>query len=329
MTSVSANLTILEGENPQEPLVSVILPTYNRVDTLPRAIESVLVQTWQNFELLVVDDGSNDGTNEVCRVIRDLRFRFICSPRNYGAAAARNLGVRKSVGEFIAFQDSDDEWHPTKLEEQIKVLRQADRRVGLVYTNYLLCTASTMRSGISRLRTFLGRISDKSRLAGEVQLALSRGNFISTQTVILRKACLESVGGFDERLARFQDWDLWLRIAGNYQVEFIDQPLVKVIPSPDRISINWQAMLEAFEIILAKYHPDSQIYRELQAQRIYAVGDMYLHQRSVKKARRCFYRAVRLAPDNLVYWLAALSSMAGGKTCRLIIRRLGLTYYAS
>ena len=105
------------------PPVSVVIPAYNRVDSIRVAVESVLRQSWTDFELLVVDDGSTDGTREAVRAIPDPRLRLIETPRNMGASAARNLGIEEARGDWVAFQDSDDEWLPLKLEKQMARLQ--------------------------------------------------------------------------------------------------------------------------------------------------------------------------------------------------------------
>lgn len=118
------------------PLVSVIIPTYNRAHTLPASIDSVLCQTYDNLEVIVVDDGSTDGTEIFVRGLADSRVRYIKNSGNHGPAAARNLGVRRAEGEYVAFQDSDDEWRPDKLEKQMPLLLEPLEKTDLVYCEY-------------------------------------------------------------------------------------------------------------------------------------------------------------------------------------------------
>ena len=114
------------------PTVSVIIPTYNRAHLLPRALESVLAQTFEDLEVLVVDDGSTDGTEAVVTGYDD-RVRYLRQPQNAGVSAARNRGLREARGEFVAFLDSDDEWFPEKLARQVERFRELPDRVGLLY----------------------------------------------------------------------------------------------------------------------------------------------------------------------------------------------------
>ena len=118
------------------PLVSVIIPTYNRVHTLPVSVESVLRQTYHNLEVIVVDDGSTDKTENYVRGLTDSRVRYVRNTGQHGPAAARNLGVRLARGEYVAFQDSDDEWHPDKLEKQMPILLNPKERIDIVYCEY-------------------------------------------------------------------------------------------------------------------------------------------------------------------------------------------------
>jgi len=120
----------------QKEKVSIIIPTYNRAHLIERSIRSILNQTYEDFELLIVDDGSTDNTKEVVEGIVDARIRYISCATNGGAAKARNVGIAEAKYDYIAFQDSDDEWHPDKLEKQMKVMETASPDTGLVYCEY-------------------------------------------------------------------------------------------------------------------------------------------------------------------------------------------------
>ena len=118
------------------PTVSIIIPTYNREQLLGRAIKSVLAQTYQDFELIIVDDGSTDNTERLVKSFNSEKTRYIRHRKNKGPAAARNTGIRSAKGDYIAFQDSDDEWMPEKLEKQMRAFTTAPPEVGVVYTSY-------------------------------------------------------------------------------------------------------------------------------------------------------------------------------------------------
>ena len=115
------------------PTISVIIPTYNRAHLIGKAVKSVLSQTYQDFEIIVVDDGSTDNTEEIVKSFTDYKIYYICHKHNRGASAARNTGIKASRGEYIAFLDSHDEWLPEKLDKQIKTFNSESSEVGVVY----------------------------------------------------------------------------------------------------------------------------------------------------------------------------------------------------
>lgn len=235
------------------PLVSVILPTFNRSRVLGRAIQSVLAQTFSELELIIVDDGSADDTASLVAAIKDPRIRYIRHSGNLGAAAARNTGIRAAASEWLAFQDSDDEWLPDKLEKQWAAARGAPGMV--IYCGF------RRRRGESFFYTPHKGIRQRE---GDVLGELLLGNFVSTQTILIRKELLEEIGGFDDSLPRLQDWDVAIRLAMKYPFRLVDEPLVRVNHSPDSISEQDEAQLEALTIIFEKHvavfeqYPDSR-----------------------------------------------------------------------
>jgi hypothetical protein len=212
------------------PTVSVIIPTYNRVDILPRAVESVLDQQYADFELLVVDDGSTDGTVSMLESYDDPRLRVISHETNEGASAARNTGIRRANGEFVAFLDSDDEWHPEKLQRQLKRYETAPPSCVAVYCDFeyeldgptgeLLTTAASVLSVADDDRPTEGG----EELAGEIladHLQSGAGSTLLVETDTAR-----ATGGFDEQLDWFQDPDFLLRVIQLGSVAHVDEPLV-------------------------------------------------------------------------------------------------------
>jgi glycosyltransferase involved in cell wall biosynthesis len=206
------------------PLVSVVIPTYNRCNWLSRAIESVLRQTYSPFELIVVDDGSTDGTPELLEAYGD-GIRVI-RKENTGVSGARNAGIRAAKGELIALLDSDDRWLPEKLEHQVAFFKASPRA--------MICQTEEIwiRNGIRvnpkrRHRKFSGMIFEKT-------LALC---LVSPSAVMIRTALFREVGLFDENLPACEDYDLWLRICWKYPVHLIRMPLiVKHGGHPDQLS---------------------------------------------------------------------------------------------
>lgn len=201
--------------------VSIILPTYNRAHSIRRSIESILRQTYPHWELLVIDDGSSDNTEEVVTEIAalDSRVRYYRQPQNRGVAAARNEGIGQVRYEYIAFQDSDDVWKEDKLEKQMRVFDEQPR-VGMVY-----CAFEGEKPDGTRIR-----IPDESmgieNLQGNLYRLLLQRNVIGAPTTVIRRECLGRVGGFDETLTCLEDWELFLRISREYEIGCVIEPLL-------------------------------------------------------------------------------------------------------
>ena len=198
------------------PKISVIIPTYNSARYLPEAIESVLTQTYKDFELIVIDDGSSDNTKEVVVPYLD-RIMFLEGP-NGGPSKARNRGIRQSSGEYVAFLDADDIWYSDKLQRQLTVFTE-NKHYSLVYSD-----ASFTQSYPSKEdRTFFSIINPAR--AGWIFSKLLCENFILIPSVIVKRDCLEKTGLFDEHLKWWEGYDLWLRIAFENQVGYLNTPL--------------------------------------------------------------------------------------------------------
>jgi len=195
-----------------EPTVSVVIPAYNAERYIGETLESVLAQTYRDFEIVVVDDGSTDGTREIVRNYGE-PVRLVEQP-NSGPAAARNRGIREARGELIAFIDADDLWLPEKLALQMPMF--ADEEVGLVCCRVQLIDESGRELPTSEREKFSGWAFEK----------LLEGNFIGTSTVVARRAALEEAGLFPEDLVWCEDWCLWLRVALRWKLECVRQVLV-------------------------------------------------------------------------------------------------------
>ena len=185
------------------PIVSIVIPTYNREHLLSRALDSVLAQTLGDFEVLVVDDGSTDETAVLMAEYeaRDERIRYFIQPQNAGVSAARNRGLREARGEFIAFLDSDDEWMPEKLERQTELLQVLPERFGLVYTG-----VESVFSNGSRV--------DLPKYRGHIYHEMLRKNVVhgGGSNVMLRRSAVERAGFFDEGIPAIEDYDYWIRV---------------------------------------------------------------------------------------------------------------------
>jgi glycosyltransferase involved in cell wall biosynthesis len=219
------------------PIVSVIIPTYNRESTIVRSVNSVLQQTYKNIEVIIVDDGSSDNTINVLNDIKDERLKVIQCKENQGVSKARNIGIMAAAGTYIAFQDSDDEWLPDKLEKQVHIIENSDADVGVVYSSFLKIKDDKEKQLIPGTK--------KLKLDGDILRSLSRGNVVGSPTMLIRKEVFDSVGMFDEKLIQVEDWDFVLRVSEKYKFRFIKAPLV--ISYWSKNSVSSDKMLQGLE----------------------------------------------------------------------------------
>lgn len=285
-----------------KPLVSVIIPTYNRAHLLGRAIGSVLSQTYQDFELIVVDDASTDGTENIVNKFSDLRIRYIRHERNMGGSTARNTGIREAHGQFIAFQDSDDEWLWGKLKKQIETFDSCNHDVGVVYTGFLRweCQSAVYIPGL-QIQTKEGDISEQ----------ILSGNFVSTQTLMVRKGVLEEAGFFDEQLPRFQDWELVIRLAQVCHFKCIDEPLVLVYSTPNNITSDNVSGLIALEKIFNKHYLLLNNQPKILSFFLYAIGHQKCLYENVKDGRSFFVKSLKTDLLNIKAYIAWGISLFG------------------
>jgi len=228
----------------KNPTVSVIIPTYNRANLIEKAIKSVLKQTYQDFEIIVVDDGSIDNTEEIVKDFTDFRIHYICHKHNQGVSAARNTGIKTCRGEYIAFLDSDDEWLPGKLDKQIKVLQSESSEVGVVHSDLLYIDENG--KNMNKLRN--------PKKGGYIYEDLLGKNCVGPpSTLLIKKECFNRVGLFDNLLNAQEDWDMYIRIAKYYKFTFIKIPLVKYRKHPSQISRNLEVKTVSANRILVKY----------------------------------------------------------------------------
>ena len=195
------------------PLVSVVIPVHNRAGLVTRAVYSVLGQSFRDFELIVVDDGSDDDTAEVLGNFDD-KITVLCQS-NRGVSAARNLGIRHAKGELVAFLDSDDEWLPQKLERQLAYFDPVDPCF-VCHTDEIWIRNGHEVPQKKQHRKQGGRFFERA-----LRLCL-----ISPSSVIISRELLDSVGWFDEALQAAEDYDLWLRVTAFHNVHFVPEPLV-------------------------------------------------------------------------------------------------------
>ena len=193
--------------------ISVIIPTFNRKKTLGRAIQSVSNQSLSPFEILIIDDGSNDGTKEwVKESFQDIKYIY---QNNQGVSSARNKGIKYAYGDWVAFLDSDDEWLPNKLYEQVKAIG-SNPEIKFFHTNEIWIRNGVRVNQMKKHKKYGGYIFEKC-------LDICR---VSPSSVLIKKEIFDDIGTFDESLRVCEDYDLWLRITSKYPVVFLDIPLI-------------------------------------------------------------------------------------------------------
>jgi glycosyltransferase involved in cell wall biosynthesis len=269
-----------------KPLVSVIIPTYNRAQLVYRAVESVLAQTFKDYEIIVVDDGSTDTTEELLESAYKGKVLYIKKERNEGLAAARNTGIQVSRGACLAFLDDDDTWHPKKLELQIALLRHKPS-LGLVYCGYFQVDG-TGRVGGEVKPTKRGKIHDE---------LLCRNYIVgSASAALMAKEVVSRIGYFDEMLPSCEDWDMWIRIAKCYEIDFVDEPLVNCTFHSERMSSRLLNMESATFAVLDKHWPENPQREHTGQQRNKLYSD-----HCISFAWRYYERGERQSFDRLMY----------------------------
>ncbi len=226
-------------------MVSVIIPTYNRANVLGRSIKSVLNQSYQDFELIIVDDGSTDNTCRLVDTFNDPRIRYLRNNQRLGANGARNIGIQNSKGDYIAFQDSDDVWRSDKLEKQVNMFHEMED-IDIIYSRYM----RHWQNGKNELVP--NKNYTKNMLQEEIAHTLAESNVIGTPTMIARKKCFCECGMFDLELKRFQDWEINIVFVQHYKYGFIDDMLVDAYESDDSIS-NISNIMDSIASIVKKH----------------------------------------------------------------------------
>jgi glycosyltransferase involved in cell wall biosynthesis len=269
--------------------ISVICPTYNRQDLLSRAVQSVLNQTYKNFELIVVDDGSTDGTEKAVGSFKDERIRYIRLEKNMGAGAARNRGIEVSRGKYIAFQDSDDEWLPEKLEKQIEVFKKtAPSKIGVVYTDMWRMHSDGRAEYWHSPTIRPGRIIGAE--GAEYQVFK-----LGILSVLVRRQCFDEVGFFDERFPALEDLELFIRLSMQYGFYHIKEPLVKYY-QVEGISSNYKNQVAARALLLEKHNNEIKTNKRFISNQYFLISSNFYSCGDVVEGRKYLLKAILACP---------------------------------
>lgn len=291
------------------PTVSVIMPTYNREYVLGRAIQSVLDQTYQDFELIIVDDGSTDNTEKLVKSFNSEKISYIRQRENKGPAAARNTAIQQAKGDYIAFQDSDDEWVPEKLAKQMRAFETAPPEVGIVYTGW--CTVIN-----NKKEYFLpAGVTPKD---GNLFSNLLRRSLVGTPEALVKRECFERAGMFDEALSSIEDWELFLRMSRYYHFKYIDEPLVIKYDQPDSISANQSVRIKAFERMIEIYFEDIKQDNRILAYYYFRLGNYFCSDGKLSQGRGYFIKSIKTHPLNFRAISALLVSFMGRSAFNIV-----------
>jgi glycosyltransferase involved in cell wall biosynthesis len=290
------------------PQVSVIIPTCNRAQLVPTAIQSVLHQTFSDFEVVVVDDASDDCVSEVVKSFNDDRLRFIRHNSRRGGAAARNTGIRNSNGEYIAFLDDDDEWYPEKLARQMELMLRAQPEVAAIYTGYVVVDRDTGRVCCRRIPSERGNLQKK---------LLESNPIGGTSSMLLKRSCLEKVGLFDENLPSFQDRDLWIRISRDFHFDYVQDPLLNYFLHSEKVWTNLEALTRGLEIMVDKYG-SVRSFRKQCSGRYLEFGVRFCEASRMGRGRRALWKSILLYPYNIKPYLYLGLALVGPRLFTIV-----------
>jgi glycosyltransferase involved in cell wall biosynthesis len=309
-----------DGGTVRAPTVSVVMPTYQRPTYLARAIESVLAQTFDDFEVIVVDDNDadTDFRDETRALMRhfesDGRVTTVEHPRNRGISAARNSGIAQARAPFIAFLDDDDAWLPEKLARQLEVFDSAARDVAVVTCGWTIRNES-------------GQVirEERPRLRGRVLEHLALNRIGPPSAAVCRTDAVREIGGFDESLRYREDTDFYLRLAQHFRFDFVDMPLVDYLQHAGSVSRRTRNTIDAFDVFFAKHEKFLRAsparysdYRERQ-------GDLHAELDELRHARLRYRQAIATTPLRLRPYLKLAATALGARgypKARAAYRRL-------
>lgn len=291
----------------KEPLVSVILAAYNTAAYLRKTLASVLNQSYTNYEVVIVDDGSTDNTRAVAEeFIDDKRVRYHYQ-KNQGVSAARNFAASQARGKYLAMCDADDIWHPKKLAKQMRAFGE-DPDLGVVY-----CNIGTIDEQGNILKPHSNRYKCYS---GWVTRNLILRNFVPGPTTVIRKAFFDEVGGFNTKLRLSEDYDLWLRLSTVCRFQHVDETLYLYRKhSMQNSASHAQELLKAHIRVVENFserfpsHTTSRLTNRAIAETRKNLGHFYLKQlKDPQLARQAFRDAIRTSPLYFSAWNRLIKS---------------------
>jgi len=274
--------------NNNRPTVSVIIPTYNRARLIGRAIRSILNQTYNDFEVIIVDDGSQDNTKEVVERFTDKRIRYIRLEKNMGAGAARNKGIEASRGKYIGFQDSDDEWLPEKLKKQVDILNSESSNVGYVYSDMWRVLSNGKQQYWGSPTITVAEIINQNSFDYQVFN-------LGILATLIKMECFEKSGIFDERFPRLIDLDFFIRLAKDFRSYHVKEPLVRYYET-DGISSDHRAYAVGRMMLLEKYYEQIKKNRKFLSNQFFLIGKNFCLCGDAAEGKKYLRKAIVACP---------------------------------
>lgn len=272
------------------PMITAIITTFNREGFLRTAIQSVLQQTFRDFQLLILDNSSQDGTRQVVQGFTDERVRYLCHAP-MGIGEQRNLGVQEAQSEFLAFLDDDDEWLPRKLEQQVAVFQRGGGELGLVYGGFTRMDAEG-RDFSSYGRTIQGKALG-DLLWFNIEFSGSASN------PMMKTSVVRELGGYDTHIRTSEDWEMYLRLADRYLIDYVPEPVVRIRSHRGpRLGDRVDAARDVQELVLKRY--GDRMTPQLKSLYLQAIGGKFCRVGSASEGRIWLRRAIQAYPLNWV-----------------------------
>jgi len=294
----------------RQDLVSVVITTYNRVDLLCHATDSVVEQTYKNIEIIVVDDCSNDGTED--KIGRYLGLiKYVRNDSNLGPSGARNVGIRTSSGDYISFLDDDDLILPDKIENQVNLFNK-NTDLDVVYCGWLKKSCS-------------GELIKTPKLKGYIYpevLACSPG---AIHTMLVRRKCFDDIGCFDLKMLNLEDHDMWIRLAKKFKFGFVDEPLVVYNIHGCQVSLEIEKRILGMENIISKYCIDYENNSYYLYEYLRRLASRYALLGSYDKFYHYIFKAISLKPLIAGGYIHLVLSFVSRKLHKFLIAKYGLS----
>lgn len=300
----------------KKPTVSVVIPTYNRANLISRAIQSVLNQTYKDFEIIVVDDASKDDTEIVVNNFNDDRIIYIQHEINKGGGASRNTGIKEAQGDYIGLLDDDDEWLPEKLEKQMIKFQHSSEKVGLIYSGFYFV--------LEKNDKIMSEVCPTLR--GNVYVDLLKDCILGSPTPLIKRSCFQKAGFFDEELPGCQDWDMWIRISKYYEFDFVPEILAKHRVHGKQISINLDSKIFARRRLIKKYLSDLSNYPSILSMNLKRFGVLCCLGNNQVEGRKYFVESIIRYPFQKYVYAHFLCSLLAPQIYKKILTKYCVTH---